>query len=199
MTTIQAGLPMPVRNSLHLVLPREWLLSVISGLAAFILCDAVGLTAATAAAGGLLALCCSLIGLVDWRLMLIPDAVSLPLIPTGLLASGSALHAGAAHLVPLDFWLGAVAAPLILASVNEVYRLLRGVRGIGLGDVKLAAATGAWVGMTHVAVTVLVAAIMALTVVAIGRAAQAGTVRRLVPFGTFLAPATFAVWFWIQF
>jgi leader peptidase (prepilin peptidase)/N-methyltransferase len=68
--------------------------------------------------------------------------------------------------------------------------------GLGLGDVKLAAAGGAWTGWQDLPNVVLVAAVAALAL-ALVRAAHrrkrlAGTDR--LPFGAFLAPAIWIVW-----
>lgn len=81
-------------------------------------------------------------------------------------------------------------------AVREIFFRLRGTDGLGLGDVKLAAAGGAWLGWEAFAFAVVVAAVGALafvgTSVLRGRAWQAS---RKLAFGAFLAPALWATWF----
>jgi leader peptidase (prepilin peptidase)/N-methyltransferase len=73
---------------------------------------------------------------------------------------------------------------------------MRGREGLGLGDVKLAAAAGAWTGSGDLAHVLLLAAALALAV-AIARAVVlrsglSGSER--VAFGCFLAPSIWVVW-----
>jgi leader peptidase (prepilin peptidase)/N-methyltransferase len=84
---------------------------------------------------------------------------------------------------------------LLLWAVAWVYRRLRGRDGLGLGDAKLLAAAGAWVGAGGLPSVLAGAAIAALA--AAGGMMLAG--RRLdrhtaLPFGPFLAAATWLVW-----
>ena len=65
----------------------------------------------------------------------------LPLIVLGLAAAWG--------LAPDELWdrvAGAMCGYLLLWAVAWVYRRLRGRDGLGLGDAKLLAAAGAWVG-----------------------------------------------------
>lgn len=80
--------------------------------------------------------------LVDLRTFLLPDVVTLGLIPAGLalayLADG-----------PSGLFQAAIAAAAgftSLALIAWAYRQLRGRDGLGLGDAKLLAAGGAWTG-----------------------------------------------------
>jgi leader peptidase (prepilin peptidase) / N-methyltransferase len=136
------------------------------------------------------------IATIDVRRFVIPDALSLPAIPVGLLASGSLLDPLRDHLVSLDHVIGAGVGGASFWLVREVYWRLRGREGLGLGDVKLAAAAGAWVGWEHLSEVVLLAAAAALGL-AVALALLAGSSlsgRERIPFGTFLAPAIWVVW-----
>lgn len=127
------------------------------------------------------------LGWIDWDWMLLPDALTLPLVLAGLgttwwLDPGMATdHAAAAAL-------GYAA----LQALALGYRRLRGRDGIGAGDAKLLAAIGAWVGLTFLPWVVMGAAIMGLALAGAmalrGRAVTAGTA---LPFGPSLA---FAGW-----
>ena len=81
-------------------------------------------------------------------------------------------------------------------AVREAHARLRGYKGMGLGDVKLAAAGGAWTGWDHLADVMLLAAAASLSF-AIARAivqrkSLTGTER--IAFGAFLAPSIWVVW-----
>ena len=79
---------------------------------------------------------------IDWDSMLLPDALTLPLIPAGLLAT--------LWLEPelaTDHALAAAVGYTALRGLALVYRRVRGRDGLGEGDAKLLAALGAWVGL----------------------------------------------------
>lgn len=125
---------------------------------------------------------------VDLRRQLLPDPLVLPLLPLGLLQTWLAdgdLVASAA---------GAAFGGGLLWLVRAVYRRTRGIDGLGLGDVKLMAAGGAWVGVAGVGPVLLVAALA--TLLAVGVAALAGHRpgrATRIPFGPGLALAILAV------
>jgi leader peptidase (prepilin peptidase)/N-methyltransferase len=127
---------------------------------------------------------------IDWRHMILPDTLTLPLIPFGLAVAGT--------LQPDELWdplLGAVCGYLGLRAVAWVYHRLTGRDGLGLGDSKLLAAAGAWVGVTGLPSVLAGAGLAGLA--AAGATVLAG--RRLdrhtaLPFGPFLAVAMWLVW-----
>jgi leader peptidase (prepilin peptidase) / N-methyltransferase len=130
------------------------------------------------------------LGWIDWRHTILPDALTLPLIVLGLAVAGD--------LEPERLWdplLGVVFGYAGLWAVGWIYQRVRGREGLGLGDAKLLAASGAWVGVTGLPSVLAGAAIAALA--AAGAIMLAG--RRLdrhsaLPFGPFLAAATWLVW-----
>jgi len=132
------------------------------------------------------------LGWIDAAHMLLPDALTLPLILAGL---------GVAWLddpgTVAGHALGAVVGYLAFRAVGACYARLRGRDGLGEGDAKLLAAGGAWLGWQPLADLVLAAAVSAL---AIGLAIAAYR-RRLrgdlaLPFGPFLAIALWLIWVW---
>jgi leader peptidase (prepilin peptidase) / N-methyltransferase len=143
--------------------------------------------------GAGLALAMMAIAVVDARHFLIPNELVLSGLVLGLAAAAAqpgrwvANVAGAAGR-------GLVVALLFLAF-RTLYRQLRGREGIGLGDVKLAAVAGAWLGWTAVALAIDIAALSALAAVLLdtlrGRKFTATT---RVPFGLFFAPAIWLAW-----
>jgi leader peptidase (prepilin peptidase) / N-methyltransferase len=144
--------------------------------------------------GGALAIVMIAIAAIDARRFVIPDI---------LVVSGLALGFVAASMVQAGQWAseladaalrGAVLA-LLLFGFREAYRRIRGRDGLGLGDVKLAAVAGVWLGWTEVAIAIDLAALSALAVVLLlaTRGQQiTGTTR--VPFGLFFAPAIWFAW-----
>ena len=127
---------------------------------------------------------------IDWRRGVLPDVLTLPLIALGLAAAW-----GLAPDEVKDRAVGAAAGYLVLWLVAWVYRRLRGREGLGLGDAKLLAAAGAWVGASGLPSVLAGAAMGALAAAGIMHLAG----RRLdrysaLPFGPFLAGAAWLVW-----
>jgi leader peptidase (prepilin peptidase)/N-methyltransferase len=136
-----------------------WSASVASGAAAWV-SDLLGWT--------LLAL-----AVIDARHFLLPDFLTLPLVPLGLAANALI---DPENLEPAV--IGAVAGFLAIIAIRQLYWWWRRREGIGLGDAKLLAAAGAWVGWPGLPSVVLIAALTAL----------AGTLIRHIPRGS-LSPA----------
>jgi leader peptidase (prepilin peptidase)/N-methyltransferase len=90
----------------------------------------------------------------DWRI--IPDAISLPGIPLGILAT--------TFLVPEIGWRGSLLGIAVgggfLFALGEAYRLLRHREGMGMGDVKLMAMVGAFLGWPGVLFTLFVGSLL---------------------------------------
>jgi leader peptidase (prepilin peptidase)/N-methyltransferase len=83
-----------------------------------------------------------------------------------------------------------------LLFVREAFFRLRRVDGLGLGDVKLGAVAGIWLGWQLFAVAVTAAALSALAFVGLHAALRGPWPGgRRIPFAAFLAPAIWAVWY----
>jgi leader peptidase (prepilin peptidase) / N-methyltransferase len=130
------------------------------------------------------------LGWIDLRRWLLPDALTLPLVIAGV--------AAAAILDPeqlTDRALGAALGYLGFRLIASAYRALRGREGLGRGDAKLLAASGAWVGASALPQVILGAAASALVaaiclrLVGVRLAAHSA-----LPFGPFLALATWVIW-----
>lgn len=136
------------------------------------------------------------IAAIDAQYMRIPDALSLPAVPCGLLASGYLLDPSVGQAVSLDHVIGACLGGASFWLVRESYWRLRAREGLGLGDVKLAAAGGAWVGWVNLADVVLLAAVVALGFAGTRALARRNRLLRTerVAFGAFLAPSIWGVW-----
>jgi len=129
------------------------------------------------------------LAILDIRHFILPDTLTLPLIPAGLLATWLV----APVMLP-DALFGAAAGFASFWLVRAGYYRLRGREGLGFGDVKLMAGLGAWLGWQSLASVVLLAAIAGLLVmlpVALRRGEAAGL---RLPFGAYLALGAWLVW-----
>jgi len=126
----------------------------------------------------------------DLRDMILPDVLTLPLLPAGLAAVAWFDPA----LLP-DHLIGAAAGFALLYGINAAYRHLRGRDGLGLGDAKLLAAAGAWLGWQALPSVLVIAAFTALAgAMAAGLAGHRLTAGAALPFGAFLCLAFWVVW-----
>ena len=124
---------------------------------------AVAVWAATVAEGWMLWASCALgwvvlaLALIDWRDGILPDVLTLPLLALGLIV----VYFSDPPAM-LDSIAGAAAGFLLFAGIRWLYQKLRGREGLGLGDAKLLAAAGAWVGWEGLPSLVLIAAALGL-------------------------------------
>lgn len=166
--------------------------AVESGAAAIGLVSAALLDEPELALAALLGWWLLALALIDLRSWLAPDALTLPLILMGLavavageqgLLQGWPVTAGEAAL-------GAAVGYGAFAALAWAYRKLRGREGMGLGDAKLLAAAGAWLGPALLPLVVTVAAGTGLVLALLAfRPLRADTA---IPFATTLALA-----FWV--
>ena len=131
------------------------------------------------------ALCATLLAasLIDFDTRYLPDTLTLPLLWAGLI-----VNLGGTAFVPLhEAVIGAIAGYLFLWCVYWLFRLVRGVEGMGYGDFKLLGAMGAWLGWQALPQVVLVSAvagaIFGLAATGIGKM----RFEEPLPFGPFLA------------
>jgi len=132
---------------------------------------------------------------VDARTCLLPDIVTWGAIGCGV--------AAAAALNPYDQCYSVVAAIMraagtafALASLRWCYARLRTREGLGFGDVKLAAAVGAWLPLQIIPLCFGLAAGAALLAVLFARLrGEAITGSTKIPFGAFLCPALWLVFY----
>src|SRR5687768_14827382 len=130
-----------------------------------------------------LAFACALIVLfvIDLQHRILPNVITLPGIGAGFLAS--------LFLPPgwLSSLIGILAGGGVLFGIAEVYYRTRGQEGLGMGDVKMLAMIGAFLGWPLMLLTLVLASfagsLVGVTLLATGR----GTMQAALPFGTFLA------------
>jgi leader peptidase (prepilin peptidase) / N-methyltransferase len=146
------------------------------------------------AAGAVLAGLMLAIAVIDHRRMIIPDGLNALAFVAGLIAAGVGAEVGPAS---------AIVQALVRASVmfalffgfRAGFRALRGLEGMGLGDVKLAAVAGVWLDWASLPIVVEIAALSALAVALYARFRRDGfDLKARMPFGTFFAPAIWICW-----
>jgi leader peptidase (prepilin peptidase)/N-methyltransferase len=124
------------------------------------------------------------LALIDLEHQILPDVMTYPAIAFGLVFS----YVGG-YTSFFDSVAGAVVGAALPTAVIVVYRVLRGVDGMGWGGVKYLAAIGAVVGAQGCLMVLVVAAILGALVggalIALGK----GSGKTALPFGTFLAVA----------
>jgi leader peptidase (prepilin peptidase)/N-methyltransferase len=127
---------------------------------------------------------------IDLRHLQLPDMLTLPLLVVGLIAAAAFDAEGLA-----DRAAAAALGYVALRAVAEVYRRLRRREGLGQGDAKLFAASGAWLGAEALPVVLLWAcasAIVAILIASWPWRDMPSTTR--IPFGPFLGFGTWLVW-----
>src|SRR5262249_13887449 len=99
------------------------------------------------------------IALIDIRHGIIPDGLNLVIAGLGFVKAAVAggLGAGAETIV------GAIAVGAILCLLRRLYFAWRKIDGLGLGDVKLLAASTPWIGIAGIPMLLLIASLAALS------------------------------------
>ncbi|MBV8665991.1 MAG: prepilin peptidase [Burkholderiaceae bacterium] len=121
---------------------------------------------------------------IDADTQFLPDSLTYPLLWGGLLVNLQGL------IVPLhEAVIGAVAGYLSLWLVNQAFRLVRKMDGMGNGDFKLLAALGAWMGWKMLPMIILfsalVGSVVGIAMIALSRHGRG----KPMPFGPYLAGA----------
>ena len=130
-----------------------------------------------------LAFACAMVVLfaIDLRHHLLPNVITVPGIIIGFLLSLFLPPGWKASLIGLSAGGG------VLFAIAEGYYRLRGVEGLGMGDVKMLSMIGAFLGWKLMLVTLILGSfagsLIGVGVIALGR----GGMKAALPFGTFLA------------
>lgn len=130
-----------------------------------------------------LILVCILIALfgIDLEHQILPNVITLPGIAIGVLLS----------LIAPPGWrdalIGALLGGGVLYAIAGAYYLWRREEGMGMGDVKMLAMIGAFLGWKAVLVTLVLSSFAGAIIGLALMAAERGTMKFALPFGTFLA------------
>lgn len=131
----------------------------------------------------------------DLRTFRLPDIITLPLIFTGLLFNYLSNQGFASSQ---DSIIGAILGYTGLWLLNSLYLALKKQNGIGMGDAKLLAALGAWLGWQPLPSILLIASLTGLIGGLIWLAWNKQNHRAAFPFGPFLAIAGIIELLWPQ-
>jgi leader peptidase (prepilin peptidase) / N-methyltransferase len=132
----------------------------------------------------LLGFACLLLAWIDFRHGIIPDWLNLGVAALGAIRAAAIGGWG----LLADSVVEAVLIGAVVWLLRRLYFMLRKVQGLGLGDVKLLAASALWVGVSGIPLQLLVASVAALTTAAgLHFAGQTMTRQTALPFGPFLA------------
>ncbi len=134
--------------------------------------------------------CLLVLAVIDQHHLILPDSLTLPLIPFGLVVA-YVIDPGLID----DHVIGCVVGFLAFAGIAWLYKKLRDQDGLGLGDAKLLSGAGAWLGWASLPSVVLIAAFTALAVTlfrqGVGGERSAGG---QIAFGPHLALAFWVTW-----
>lgn len=141
-------------------------------------------------AGAVLVLLLAAIARTDLRSRRIPDPLTLSLGGAGL------VHALLAQgRLPLDRIVAGLVAAALLWAVGAGFRRLRGVTGLGRGDIKMSAAAALWISPWNLPLFLIAACLAALLAVAGASLLGRPPGRRApIPFGPFLGLGLLLVW-----
>jgi leader peptidase (prepilin peptidase)/N-methyltransferase len=126
---------------------------------------------------------CALIVLfvTDLQHKILPNVITLPGIVIGLMCSVFLPPGWVSSLI------GILVGGGVLFAIAEVYYRVRGQEGLGMGDVKLLAMIGAFLGWKLVLLTLVFASFTGSLAGGVLIASGRGGMKYALPFGTFLA------------
>jgi leader peptidase (prepilin peptidase) / N-methyltransferase len=164
--------------------PIPWRYPIVEAATALLFLAALHRFGLTGRAVAVVGFGCILIALagIDFEHYILPDVLTLPTLAAGILISF-----WADWISPLEAALGALIGGGVLWLVAKAWWLLRGEEGLGLGDVKMLAMAGAFLGWQGVAVTLflgsLAGSVVGVALIARGRMGLKGK----LPFGVYLS------------
>ena len=132
---------------------------------------------------------------IDLRTFRLPDIITLPLILAGLLFNS---FSGQGFTSCQDSIIGSILGYTSLWFLNYLYRSLKKQDGIGMGDAKLLAALGAWLGWLALPGILLIASLTGLIGGIIWLQLNKQHHRAAFPFGPFLIIAGIIELLWPQ-
>jgi leader peptidase (prepilin peptidase) / N-methyltransferase len=119
--------------------------------------------------------------MIDLEHQLLPNVITLPGIAAGLAFSVVAPPG------PIDSLIGIALGGGVLYAIAAAYYAVRKEEGMGMGDVKMLAMVGAFLGWQAVLLTLVLSSFAGAVIGLVMMASQKGDMRYALPFGTFLA------------
>ena len=132
---------------------------------------------------------------IDFQTFQLPDLITLPLIASGIFFNALS----SLRFVNLQqSSLGAILGYICLWGLNRLYRFLKKQEGIGMGDAKLLAGLGAWLGWSSLPALLFIASIAGLLGGLAWLKLNKQTIGSAFPFGPFLIFAGIIELLWPQ-
>lgn len=126
---------------------------------------------------------------IDFRTLYLPDSLTQVVLWSGLLAAAAGLTVSTQDAI-----YGAALGYGFPWLIFHVYRIIRGVEGMGFGDFKLLAGLGAWGGWLAVPYIILGAAILGSVIYGLRISRGKAEVDQEFPFGPYIAASG---WIWL--
>ena len=163
--------------------PVHWQYPVVELITGAVFLLVVWLTPVSPLLFARLLLVCILIALfgIDLEHQILPNSITLPGIIVGIIFSVF----GPPGI--RDSIIGALLGAGILYAIAGAYYLWRREEGMGMGDVKMLAMIGAFLGWKAVLVTLVLSSFSGAIIGMLLMALQKGNMKFALPFGTFLA------------
>ena len=120
---------------------------------------------------------------IDLRHRILPNAITVGGIPVGFALSLAMPPGWVASLI------GVMAGGGSLLLIAELYRLIRREEGLGMGDVKMLALIGAFLGWKLMLLTLVLSSLLGSVIGIAMIAGRKGDMKYALPFGTFLSAA----------
>ena len=131
------------------------------------------------------------LAMIDLEHLLLPDRLTLPGVALGWIVQPWLPWGGSW----LDGVLGSVAGAGTLLALYGLWWVLRKVEGLGLGDVKMMAMVGAFVGLGGALTTLLIGTVLAASFAVTSMMFGRLSLQHRLPFGPFLAVGAAAAMF----
>lgn len=135
-----------------------------------------------------------LLSWIDYKSLRLPDIITLPLMTYGLTMNGLGLLNWTTWDASL---LGAILGWGSLYTLNTLYKKIKGVNGIGMGDAKLLGALGALLGWQSLPYIVLIASLSGLVGGYLLLKIQGKELNQAIPFGPFISLGGIITLLWI--
>ena len=126
---------------------------------------------------------------IDYDLRLIPDRLTLPGLVAGFVFALTLLRDASVESALLHAVLGLAAGGGSLYLISWLYKVVRGVEGMGGGDIKFMAMVGVFLGYKLALLTIFTASVVGGIIGLLLMRRSPDGIRSTVPFGVFLSPA----------
>ncbi len=167
--------------------PRYPAVELLSGLWALGLALEYGLTPVFAlylVIGGILIVA----SFIDLQIYILPDVLTLPGALLALLGAYFVLLPNLGYPTLVDSLIGAAAGAGMFWLLQQLYRRLKGIEGLGTGDIKLMLLLGALLGWQALPIVITASAVTALAASLYYLLKPTGrALETMVPFGPFLS------------